>query len=175
MKLFAFIALFMGCVFNTSVANAADKSELFELLKKIDLELRYYDQNPSVLDAVKFDLEKSLAALRGEAVEPQECTGFAYEAYHRDGFSNSLSLKKAKEYCSHLKGLGASLEVVKYFYIAIIADGYSNSYSLKKALEVSHSLNANDLGCIDEAFQRYKADGYSNQSALEKSADFCRL
>ncbi|MCO5141983.1 MAG: hypothetical protein M9962_02710 [Oligoflexia bacterium] len=175
MKLFAIGALLLTSFLPASFANAANKADLYDLLNRIDLELRYYDQNPAILDSVKFDLEKALSTLRGEVVNPRECMDFAYESYRKDGYSNSSSLEKAKTYCSQARSLGASIEVIKYFYAGLTKDGYSNSSSLTKALEMSHNLSERDLGCIDEAYNRYKADGYSNRSALEKSADFCRI
>lgn len=156
-------------------AMAADKNEIWDLLTRIDSELRLYDQQPRQLEQAKIRLEEALRILRqGSGTDPNNCLTYVTDEYVKSGFSNSAAMQKAKSFCTQLNADGTSLSVVQFFHIALKKDGYSVSASLQIASETAKGLVERDLDCIQPAFDRYRKDGYSSRVALTKSVDFCK-
>lgn len=156
-------------------ARAATKGEIWELLQRIDGEIRYYDQTPDQLEQAKSHLDGALAALRGvPGGDPQACIDFALAKYRDDGYSNSTSLQKAGDWCRAVSARNASLEVLAFFFVKLRDDGYSNATSLDKALSMGGNLPRAQLTCVQRAFATYREDGYSNSTSLQKAAEFCK-
>lgn len=154
-------------------AEAATKAEIWELLQRIDGEIRYYEPTPEQLSQAKVALEDALRALRG-GESTQNCVTFAQEKYRDDGYTNGTSLQKAGEWCREVETKGSSLEVLVFFFEKIREDGYSNASSLRKALDLGGQIQRAQLGCVRHAYDSYRADGYSPTTSLQKAADFCR-
>lgn len=156
---------------------AASKNDIWELLQKIDNEVRYYEQNPEVLASTKLHLEAALAALRGRPVpapRPNECVDFAFNEYRKDNFSNAQSLERAKSFCQVVTKDKIDMEVVHFVYDVLRADNYSASSSFDQTLTLGAAISYRQLGCVRDTFERYRQDGYSGRTSLEKSISFCR-
>jgi hypothetical protein len=161
-------------VFTNSSAQAASKAEVWELLQRIEGELRYYDQKPSDLDQVHARLTEALRVLRGNPItSPEACTDFAFGEYKKAGYSNSASLDKAADFCATLNENNTTLAVLNFFYEHLKKDGYAIPASLHYALELSQNIREENLGCVRTAFDRYAQDGYSKRTSLQKAVDFC--
>ena len=157
-------------------AQAASKSEIWDLLQRVDNEIRYYNQDPATLDQVKMNLENALTALRGSNPNPapQSCLDFAFEEFRKDGYSNSISMDKSKNFCQSMSNQNTDLEVVKYMYSILRRDGYSASTSFDYSLTLGKNVDLSALECVKNAFPRYRQDGYSGKTSLEKAVGFCR-
>jgi hypothetical protein len=159
----------------TPNVQAAEKSEVWDLLQRIDSELRYYEQTPRQLDEAKIRLEEVLRILRqGGVVDPNACLDFAIDEYVRDGFSNTSAMQRAKSLCSQMERDRTALAVVRYFYTLLKADGYSGATSLQIAADTGRGMQERKLECIQPAYDRYKQDGFSNRTALTRAIDFCK-
>lgn len=169
------ITLLVGIVaFTATNASAASKADVWELLQRIDGELRYYNQSPEELDQVQARLEEALRVLRkGPIADPEACTDFAYGEYKKDGYSNSVSLEKARTFCNRVSENGTSLAVINFFYENLKKDGYSIATALQHTLDLSANVTEQSLSCVRTAFERYSQDGYSKRTSLQKSVDFC--
>lgn len=154
-------------------AEAATKTEIWELLQRIDSEIRYYEPTREQLSQAKASLEDALRALRGGG-NSQGCISFAQEKYRDDGYSNTTALQKAGEWCRELEAKGASLDVLAFFFEKLREDGYSNATSLRKALDLGGQIRRAQLECVRHAYDTYRADGYSAATSLQKAAEFCR-
>jgi hypothetical protein len=169
----AFLALML--LFVSSNVRAADKAEIWDLMQRIDSELRYYDQSPNQLNQAKARLEEALRLLRGgNAQDPNECLNFAIEEYLKDGFSQATAMQKAKSLCSNIEKNGLSFAVVNYFYQQLKQDGYSVSSAFQVSSELARNLLESSLSCIKPAYERYKKDGFSNRTALNNAVNFCK-
>lgn len=169
-KLFLLLPLAMAVT-----TQAADKRELYDIMNRIDSELRYYDQTPEQLSAAKASLEEALGALRNSGGGPsQACVDFAYGVYTGDGYSSSYALEQAGSFCRGIAEKKAELNIVKFCYEKYREDGYAGAYSLEQAGSLAFGLRAGQLGCIRTAYDRYKNDGYSGSYSIEHAVDFCR-
>lgn len=159
-------------------AYAASKSELNSVINRINNELSYYDQSGETLDRAKEKLEDALAILRGSERPPvnnQPCFDYAYGEIKADGYSNASSLEKAKDVCIKMNDQNTTLNLLTFFYGKIHRDGYSAISSFNYALNFSLGLTEDQINnCLDTAFTRYKLDGYSVKTSLEKAANYCR-
>lgn len=175
MKIFSIVTL--GLLMLGMTAQAASKSEVWDLLQRIDSEIRYYNQDAATLDQVKMDLENALSALRrgsNPAPAPRGCLDFAFEEYRKDGFSNTHAMDKSKNFCQSMNNQNIELQVVQYMYEILRRDGYSVSTSLDISLTYAKNVELDGLDCVKHAFPRYRQDGYSGKTSLEKAVGFCR-
>lgn len=165
-------------------ADAASKRDLRGLLERIEFEIRNYDQSPDTLEQTRAHLSDALATLRGRAEpdpepvpeptpEPSACRGFAVEEYLKDGFSNSSAMEMARDYCNRAEEHGSSLDVIRAFHGYLLKDGYSRRSSLDYALAIGRHSPESSLRCVRSAMPRFRRDGLSYRSALEKSVDYC--
>ena len=169
-----FLGIFLACV--SFSAEAATKRDLYDLLNRIDNELRFYDQSDDKLQAAQVALVEALDILRGsQGGSPgQACTDFAYEAYRADGYTNSYALERAGVICRGMKEKGTELRIVSFCFEKYRLDGYTNAYSLETAARISEGYRASQLSCIQSSFERFKADGYTNAYSIESALRFCR-
>ena len=168
--LVALIAIF------ASNAQAASKSDVWELLQRIDSELRHYDQSPRDLDFTVQKLEEALEILRGQpSPSPDECQDFAFNEYLKDGYSNSLSMEKARAFCMKVNNSGMTMPVVLFFYNNLKTDGYNTGVALDNALAIGGGVTERDLPCVEKAYGRYRKDGYGARLSLQKSVAFCAV
>lgn len=159
-----------------SLANAASKADVWDLLQRIDGELRYYNQSPESLNQVHGRLEEALRILRGSPIaNPQACSDFAYGEYKKEGFSNATAMDKARVFCSKVSEAGTTLVVINFFYENLKKDGYSNSTSLQHSIELGAKVSEQKLGCVRTAFERYSQDGFSKRTSLQRAVDFCAI
>lgn len=176
MKIFSMAIVTLALLVGIN-AQAASKSEVWDLLQRIDNEIRYYNQDAATLEQVKMDLLNALSALRGgnnPRPSPQSCLDFAYEEYRKDGYSNSTSMEKARKFCQSMSNQNSELQVVQYMYEILRRDGYSVSTSLDSTLTFAKNVDLAGLDCVKSAFPRYRQDGYSGKTSLEKAVGFCR-
>jgi hypothetical protein len=172
MRKFLFVLM---SLFVSSSALAADKSEIWDILQRIDSELRYYDQSPNQLDQTKVRLEEVLRLLRGgNSQDPNQCLNFAIEEFVKDGFSQSTAMQKAKSLCSDMERNGSAFAVVNYFYLLLKQDGYSVTSAFQISSDLAKNLPESSLSCVKPAFERYKKDGFSNRTALNNAVNFCK-
>lgn len=161
------------------------KGKAFELLQRIDDELRFYYQDARTVAAANRQLQAALATLRGAPVNPPpapvpvpppglgECREFAYPLYRQDGFSESTSLDKARTYCNLVNLARADIAVLSYFHEQLRIDGYSNATCLQYAVDIAGDLAESELGCVRTALGRYRKDGLSVRTALQKAVTYC--
>lgn len=156
-------------------ASAASKGEIWDLLQRVDSELRLYNQSPETLEQVKGKLQDALQVLRsGPVANPRECMDFAFGEYQKDGFSNGTSLEKSKVFCDRLVGADTTLNVMKYFYGVIKLDGFSSSTSLDQSWMLGKTVTERALPCVQSSYERYARDGFSHRTSLEKAVAICR-
>lgn len=157
-----------------SNAQAASKSDVWELLQRIDSELRHYDQSPRDLDLAVRKLQEALDVLRGrDNPSPDQCLDFAYEEYVKDGYSNSISMEKARNFCTKVSNSSMTMPVVRFFYENLKQDGYNTGVALDNAIAIGGNVTERDLPCVEKAYGRYRADGYGARLSLQKSVQFC--
>jgi hypothetical protein len=157
-----------------SNAQAASKSDVWELLQRIDSELRHYDQSPRDLDLAMRKLEEALDILRGRtSPNPDQCLDFAYDEYVKDGYSNSISMEKARSFCMKVGNSRMTMPVVLFFYQNLKQDGYNTGVALDNAIAIGGNVTEQDLPCVEKAFGRYRSEGYGARLSLQKSVQFC--
>lgn len=157
-----------------SNAQAASKSDVWELLQRIDSELRHYDQSPRDLDLAMQKLEEALDVLRGRpSPRPDECLDFAFNEYVKDGYSNSLSMDKARAFCMKVNNSGMTMPVVLFFFNNLKQDGYNTGVALDNTIAIGGNVTERDLPCVEKAYGRYRKDGYGARLSLQKSVEFC--
>jgi hypothetical protein len=156
-------------------AQAASKSDIWNLLQHIDNELRYYDQSSSALDRAQEKLQEALAELRGmPGGSPQECLDYIFNEYRKDGYSNSISMERSKDFCAQMNATPVTMGVLRFFYENLRSDGYAVSIALNQAMEMARNVGESQLPCLRSAFDRYRGDGYGARIALQMSVDYCR-
>lgn len=154
---------------------AADKNQIWDLLARIDSELRLYDQQPRQLEQAKVRLEEALRILRqGEGANPNNCLTFATEEYVKDGYSNSAAMQKSKALCNQINRDGTSLEIVQFIHSVLKQDGYSTAASLQLSADIGKGVQERSLECIQPAFERYQKDGFSGRASINKAVEFCK-
>lgn len=174
MKLLVLILTVMAGTTFSLGAEASSKGEIWRLMDNIDLELRNGPSNVDDLELVAQHLKDALSVLRSGAQRPQECLDFSFEQYKKDGFSNGASMDKSKEYCGEVKIKGAEIRVLKEFFSLLKPDGYSNLTCLNLSLQIGERIAERDLPCVRSAHGKYRADGYSNRTSLEKAVNYCK-
>src|SRR6218665_165798 len=139
-----------------SNAQAASKSDVWELLQRIDSELRHYDQSPRDLDRAMQKLEEALEILRGRtSPSPDQCLDFAFNEYVKDGYSNSLSMDKARAFCTKMSNSRMTMPVLLFFFNNLKQDGYNTGVALDNAIAIGGNVTERDLPCVEKAFDRY--------------------
>lgn len=157
-----------------SNAQAAAKSDVWELLQRIDSELRYYDQSPRDLDLAMKKLEEALDILRGrQGSRPDDCLDFAYNEYVKDGYSNSISMERSRAFCNKVSNSGMTMPVVLFFFNNLKQDGYNTGVALDNTIAIGGRVAEQDLPCVEKAYGRYRKDGYGARLSLQKSVQFC--
>ena len=143
-KLMTVFVTFLGLV--TTGAQAAEKSDVWEMLQRIDSELRHYDQSPRDLDRAMARLEEALTILRGEpGNSPEECQDFAINEFVKDGYSNSLAMDKARSFCRSAKANDMSMELVRFFSQRLKEDGYNSVLAFDNTLTLGKGMSDRDL------------------------------
>lgn len=174
MKLIALVFTVLLTTTFSLEADASSKSEIWRLMDKIDLELRNGQTSGEDLEQVAQHLEEALAILRSGSQRPQECLDFSFEQYKKDGFSNGTAMDKSKEYCSEVRMKGISLLVIKEFFSLLRPDGYSYATALSLSQQIAEGVVERDLNCVKSAHARYRADGFSYRTSLEKAVGYCK-
>jgi hypothetical protein len=119
-------------------------------------------------------LGEALDILRGRpGSRPDACLDFAYNEFVKDGYSNSLSMEKARAFCTKASNSGMTMPVVLFFFNNLKQDGYNTGVAFDNAIAIGGNVTERDLPCVEKAFDRYRGDGYGARLSLQKSVQFC--